>query len=389
MYGTLPVIPDGYTVHSTLVGVRSFPFRADPIIGGSLMTVHRRAFTLIELLVVIAIIALLIGILLPALGKAKCTARTLKEQAVGHHMALGLAAYTTDNKDMIFPSGAHWVWNHRPATTYGIYPADPYSRYILIASITKAWTLHFIGTNYFPLEGIQIDKNTIRDFSTRSTAGTPGADGFIDYASTSQAAAYAWHPTFGMNAVYLGGHYQYGAFQGNTPTCAAPLGNGYGCSIPKGNPTNAGGTFYLQRASDCRRPDRLLSFAGARGGDVSGTSFWGYGATLPDTGIIRPGYFGVFPPRRHPVGSNSGTGQGRGWRTVNGQPDTKWDPRATPGSFGCLDARSCDGKVATVMMDGHVSMFSLTDLNDMTRWCNYAPDANWQHPTNPAQFLWP
>jgi len=354
------------------------------------MTRRDRAFTLIELLVVIAIIALLIGILLPALGKARCAAKTLKEQSVGHNMGVGFHSYVTDNKDKIFPGGCHWAWNHAPVTSYGIYPADPYSRYILLGSITKAWPLHFIGTNYFPLEGIQIDKPTISEFSKRANNGTPDAQGYIGYGDDSAAAAFGWQPTFGMNVVYIGGHYQFGAFQGQSnPTCNAPNGNGFGCAIPRGNPTGGGGNFYLQRAADTRRPSQLVLFGGARGGDISGTGFWGWGQSAPDSGTIRPGYFGIFPPKRHPVGMNSGATLGRGWATSNGQPLTKWNARLAPSAFGCLDARSCDGKVATVMMDAHVAMQSMEEMTDMTKWCNWAPDANWTHPTAPQQYPWP
>jgi prepilin-type N-terminal cleavage/methylation domain-containing protein len=60
---------------------------------------RRRGFTLVELLVVISIIALLIGILIPAIGQARTTARLTIDQSNLRQHGIGAFNYAGDHQD--------------------------------------------------------------------------------------------------------------------------------------------------------------------------------------------------------------------------------------------------------------------------------------------------
>lgn len=102
-------------------------------------------FTLIELLIVVAIIAILAGMLLPALNNARRAARTAACQGNIKQCGAAILQYALDNKDIIVPCNLISGGGKKYVTRGFVYPgkinACPWTWWVLPYLAVKKWNL--------------------------------------------------------------------------------------------------------------------------------------------------------------------------------------------------------------------------------------------------------
>lgn len=207
-----------------------------------------RGFTLIELLVVVAIIGVLVGILVPALGRARVLAKQTRELKTSGSLMTAYTLYANEHRGAVLPGYASSSMTVPATGASRVLDVRDESGAAMYGQIARRYPWRIAPYLEYNFAGLYDDLNLLERYQARS-----------DYQYVVSLS-----PSMGINADFVGGK--------------GDPGMGFNSDA-----LSLFGAFYITRIDQPRNAANLIVFVSARGVD-------------PDGGTPVPGFHVVDAP---------------------------------------------------------------------------------------------
>ena len=295
-----------------------------------------KAFTIVEILVVVGIVALLLGMLLPALSGAQKRSAKHKELNAIRQIGLGWTLYANANNDKLLPGYLDYDVQLRWRVRYEY----PNHWDIPTGDLVGPWTWRL-------LPYLENDLPTVYGYADEMGYETvtlnPESTGATIEEMQVVARPIAFEPAFGYNAYYVGGWWT--------------MDSGLPRPLFFDAETDVNGTMkpvnVLSRSvGTIRRPTQLVTFCSSS--SLEPGVYRKIAKTQPGSHLVVPAWLGMVEQ----------------WQWV-GALQVNVQTTAPIGRY--------NGLAATLYADGHTGANKPDELTDMRKWIDVARTRDFRH----------